>query len=82
MKLTKPVVLALALCFSLIVWLLETPSVDTRASTFCAYGRVFVRIKEGNTIWGTILLDDNGVPVKCKEDDVEIKSSASIKGFV
>jgi len=81
MKITKLVLLSLALCFGIIIWLISTTE-DTTTSTFCAYGRVFVRVKDGNTVWGTILLDDSGVPVKCKEDDVEIKSSSPIKGFV
>ena len=45
------------------VWIVDSTRSDTRL--FCAYGRVFVEFQEGGTTWGTIMLDDDGVPVQC-----------------
>ena len=78
----KLVLLSLSLCIGIVIWVLDAPSGDITTSTFCAYGRVFVRVKDGNTTWGTILLDDSGTPVKCTEDGQEIKSSSSLKGII
>lgn len=45
--------------------------VDTRA--FCAYNKLFVEFEQRGKIWGTMLLDDNGIPIKCSENDEDIK---------
>lgn len=43
-------------------------SVGLEAKRFCAYNRVFVEFKEGNTVWGTMLLDFEGRPIPCREE--------------
>jgi hypothetical protein len=67
MRTTKLFLLSVALCIGLIVWVMDLDEPDTHASTFCAYGKVFVRFKEGSRVWGTILLDNTGSPVACQE---------------
>jgi hypothetical protein len=67
MKLTKLFLLSFAICVGLIVWVMDLDEPDTQTSTFCAYGKVFVRFKEGGKIWGTMLLDSAGVPILCQE---------------
>lgn len=41
----------------------------THTRTFCAYGNVFVEFDEDGYRWGTVLLNQNGKPIPCKEDD-------------
>jgi hypothetical protein len=70
MKIIKIFLLAFACCIGLVVWVLDSDNADTQASTFCAYGRVFVRFEENGKIWGTILLDNSGSPISCQEGNV------------
>ena len=70
MSVTKRILLALVLCMGLIVYISDTSELQTQTDVLCAYGKVFVRFKEGNNIWGTILLDDAGAPIKCHEGDL------------
>ena len=51
---------------------------DTHTRMFCAYGRVFVEFEEGGNIWGTMMLDQHGRPIPCKEDDVILERSSSV----
>ena len=70
MKTLKLVILALAVCCGILVWLMDLEDApQTQARTFCAYGKLFVRFKEGNAVWGTMLLDDQGSPIQCRETD-------------
>lgn len=41
----------------------------THTRTFCAYGNVFVEFEEDGYRWGAVLLNQNGKPIPCKEDD-------------
>lgn len=41
----------------------------TESKLFCAYGRIFVEFHEGHTVWGTIMLDDSGMPVLCPREE-------------
>jgi hypothetical protein len=43
----------------------------THTHSFCAYNRVFVEFEENGTKWGTIMLDYNGKPIPCNENDEE-----------
>jgi hypothetical protein len=75
MRTIKLFLLSFAACIGLIVWVMDLDEPDTQASTFCAYGKVFVRFKEGSKVWGTTLLDNAGTPVACQEGNVpEFKS--------
>jgi hypothetical protein len=49
----------------------------TETNLFCAYGRVFVEFEEHGKRWGTIMLDYNGKPVPCGEDN-DIKIGTTI----
>lgn len=51
---------------------------DTHTRMFCAYGKIFVEFEEGSHVWGTLMLDRQGRPIPCKEDDPVVESSASI----
>jgi hypothetical protein len=67
MRIAKLFLLSVAVCVGLIVWGMDLDESNLQSSAFCAYGKVFVRFKEGGKIWGTILLDSAGVPVLCQE---------------
>jgi hypothetical protein len=67
MRTTKLFLLSFAVCMGFVVWIIELDEPDTHASTFCAYGKLFVRFKEGSRVWGTMLLDNFGYPVTCQE---------------
>jgi len=70
MRTTKLFLLSFAICIGLVAWVMDLDELDTQASTFCAYGKVFVRFKEGSKVWGTILLDNSGAPVPCQEGSI------------
>ena len=75
MSFIKRILLALMVLVGLLIFISDTSELETHTDVFCAYGKVFVRFKEGNKIWGTILLDDSGVPISCQEGHVpSIKS--------
>ena len=42
---------------------------ETVAKTFCAYNKVFVEFEENGKSWGTLMLDWNGRPIPCMEDN-------------
>lgn len=46
---------------------------------FCAYGRVFIEFQEGYTTWGTMMLDDQGAPIRCND---EVKTSTKLKDTI
>jgi hypothetical protein len=55
---------------TLILTLVNKPGPRTaHTRTFCAYGNVFVEFDEDGYRWGTVLLNQNGKPIPCKEDD-------------
>ena len=78
MKTIKLVLLAFAICIGLVLWLLETVEPKTSVTTFCAYGRTFIEFTENDKRWGTTLLDNNGRPVGCSEENIK----ESIKGTI
>jgi hypothetical protein len=41
----------------------------TETHVFCAYNRLFVEFDENGKRWGTIMLDYNGKPISCHDDD-------------
>jgi len=76
------VLIALALCMGIVLWLYDENTSDRQADTFCAYDRVFVEITKGKRVWGTILLDDSGVPVHCKDTDSAEQKPSAMKGKI
>lgn len=42
---------------------------EPESKIFCAYNRVFVEFKNGTSVWGTLMLDHDGLPVPCSNDD-------------
>jgi hypothetical protein len=42
---------------------------DMHTRLFCAYGSVFVEFEETGNVWGTMMLDRNGRPVPCKDEE-------------
>ena len=81
MKIIKWALIAWSACASLLILLAFVavkPTVKTVTHTFCAYGRVFVEFEETGFRWGTIMLDYNGRPIPCREDndeDVKIENT-------
>jgi len=63
----------LAALVVIVVWPMQDIDIssDVHTRRFCAYGQVYVEFQQGNKIWGTTFLDDNGKPVRCSEDDVQ-----------
>lgn len=44
-------------------WIVNSTRSDVRL--FCSYGKVFIEFQEGSSVWGTMMLDDDGIPVRC-----------------
>lgn len=63
MKYFWPIMLAVGVSA---VWIVNSTRSDVRL--FCSYGRVFIEFQEGSTVWGTIMLDNAGLPVPCDEN--------------
>jgi drug/metabolite transporter superfamily protein YnfA len=36
---------------------------------FCAYGKVFVEFEESHSTWGVLMLDSNGKPIPCNDNE-------------
>lgn len=70
----KILIIAITVLFA--EWLFEDD--NYYASTFCAYGKVFVKFKEGNSTWGTLMLDNDGRPIKCNEDKLNTNKAQVI----
>ncbi len=51
------------------VFILYASRTETESKLFCAYGRLFVEFHEGHVVWGTIMLDDSGMPVLCPKEE-------------
>jgi len=49
---------------------------DSYASTYCAYGKIFVKFSENGETWGALMLDDDGRPIKCLEKPTETTSKS------
>ena len=74
----KLLILAISIIF--IEWVFEDDSYHT--STFCAYGNVFVKFKDGNNVWGTIMLDRDGRPIKCSIDKLNTNKEIDLSGII
>ena len=54
-----------------VLWAMLPTSRDesTNVRLFCAYGKVFVEFHEKSNIWGVIMLDNSGRPIRCRDDN-------------
>ena len=77
MKAIKILMLSLVLCIGMITWLLDQTTSDAEVGTICAYGQIVIRIKEGNNIWGTTMLDESGAPIRCSRENMETYKSVN-----
>lgn len=64
------IVIACAVAIS--SWAIGSTRSDVRL--FCSYGRVFIEFQEGFTTWGTIMLDDDGLPLRCNDKEMRTKT--------
>ena len=72
MKTLKLVMLAFAVCCGILIWLTDLDELPQNGTKMvCAYGKLFIRFKEGNAVWGTIMLDDQGMPIQCRETEIK-----------
>lgn len=46
-----------------------TPDTDSHTRIFCAYGKIFIEFTENGSTWGTMMLDDRGVPIPCSSEE-------------
>ena len=56
-----------------LMWLYDDD--NSYASTYCAYGKVFVKFREGGQVWGTLMLDNDGRPMRCLENSISTTKS-------
>ena len=70
MKLMKWAFMIWSVCVTVLILLavISSKPTGTESRFFCAYGRVFVEFEENNKVWGTLMLDDDGRPVPCKDN--------------
>ena len=69
MKYFWPIIIVITV---LAVWVVNSTRSDVRL--FCSYGRVFIEFQDGNNVWGALMLDDDGIPMRC--NSVELKTRA------
>lgn len=62
------------------IWRVDSHRPETRVKLFCAYNRVFIEFHEQNNIWGTVWLDNNGMPVEC--GDMPLDEKVNYKGTI
>ena len=63
---TKWLKIALGLLIGLVVLLWVIPvERNVKSNMFCAYGKLFVEFDDGFNVWGAMMLDDDGSPIKC-----------------
>ena len=55
------------------VWVVNASRSETKM--FCTYNRVFIEFHDRSGVWGTIMLDDDGKPIPCSDDEVTEKKS-------
>lgn len=70
-------VLKVLLCASvlLIIALANCSSNTAKSSVrlFCTYNRVFIEFEQGSATWGTMMLDNEGRPFPCGEEEIKTK---------
>jgi hypothetical protein len=66
----------MVLCGTILSHLFGLLPKETQVKTFCAYNRAFIEFTEGRNTWGTMMLDREGRPIPCSDDD-DIKSSTN-----
>jgi hypothetical protein len=82
MNTARIVVVSCTICLSLLFGLGQSPTVETvHTKSFCAYNRVFVEFEEGNKRWGALLLDRDGRPIPCDEDNLP-KEKTKNRGII
>jgi len=59
--------------------ILIVKSNQTDVRLFCSYGRIFIEFQEGFTTWGTIMLDDQGAPIRCSDG---VKTNTKLKDTI
>jgi hypothetical protein len=61
---------ALGTSIVILIWLITpTEPPETNIRLFCANGRVFIEFQEKNNTWGTMWINDDGMPVSCGRDE-------------
>jgi len=58
------------------VYVINSTRSDVRL--FCSYGRLFIEFQEGYSTWGTMMLDNDGVPIRCDDDKIKTKLKDAI----
>jgi hypothetical protein len=61
--------LVITIFIVIVMWAHEDD--NSYASTYCAYGKIFVKFKENGQTWGALMLDDDGRPMKCLEKSTD-----------
>lgn len=57
-------------CAMIVIFLFEKITSETTTKAFCAYNRMFIEFEEGHHRWGVMMLDLNGKPIPCKEEEL------------
>lgn len=82
MNVVSIAVISCTICLSILTGLGQSPSIETvHTKSFCAYNRVFVEFEEGSKRWGALLLDRDGRPIPCDEDNLP-KERVKDKGII
>ena len=72
-KLAKVSIFVVVLFFVTIFFVENEAKSTTRL--FCAYGKIFVEFEESHSTWGTLMLDNNGKPMSCRNNgEIELTS--------
>lgn len=74
--LTRSAMLTITMFVAMLTWAYTDE--DSYASTYCAYGKIFVKFKENGQTWGSLMLDDDGRPIKCLEKSTETTSKSTL----
>lgn len=63
-----------AVIIAAIVWAASSSDApNSSVRLFCTYNRVFIEFEQGSATWGTIMLDNEGRPFPCGDDEIKTK---------
>jgi len=68
MSITMKLFIGVCIAFMVIAGLLPKEASST-TRLFCAYGKVFVEFEEPRYTWGSLMLDSNGKPIPCNDNE-------------
>lgn len=69
------IIWSVTVTFFILLGFSSTKESRTESSIFCAYGMLFVEFEENGKRWGTIMLNYDGKPFRCSEEEIKFENT-------